>query len=121
MTRIRLTIPLLLLLVGAAVAVAADKPVGNWDCVALTPNGGEMKFTLNLKEQDGKLVGTAQSDTGEIAVEDAKFENGTLSFKVTLDSGSYIVTLKVDHDKLDGNWKAESGGDTGEIRGVKKA
>ncbi len=98
---------------------AADKPiVGSWDCVSSTPGGGEMRFTLTVKEQDGKLIGTAGSDQGEIPITDPKFENGTFSFKVVMDSETYDVNVKVAGDKLDGAWKG--GGETGAIKGNKK-
>jgi hypothetical protein len=111
---------MLSLSLAALVLVAADKPVGSWDCTSSTPNGGgEHQWTLTVKEVDGKLAGTAGSEDGEIQLEELKYEDGTLSFKVSLESGTYEVTLKIDGDKLDGNWKG--GGETGTVKGVKKA
>ena len=118
MTRKHVSFALLGVLLSAAFLFAADKPVGSWDCTSTTPSGADLKWTLTVKEVDGKLVGTAGSDDGAIDIEDAKFENDTLSFKVNHDSGSYEVILKVDGDKLDGNWKG--GGDSGTIKGAKK-
>ena len=78
-----------------------------------------MTWTLTVREVDGKLVGTAGSDQGEVQVDDVKYDNDTITFSVSLDSGTYDITLKVDGDKLDGNWKG--GGETGTIKGSKKA
>jgi hypothetical protein len=119
MNRKHVSLGFLGILLSAALLLAASKPLGRWECTSSTPGGSEMKWTLTVKEVDGKLVGTAGSDDGEIEIEDAKFENDTLSFKVTHDSGSYEVILKIDGDKLDGNWKG--GGETGTIKGAKKA
>jgi hypothetical protein len=119
MTRKHVSLILFGILLSAAILSAAGKPLGSWECTSSTPGGSEMKWTLTVKEVDGKLVGTAGSEDGEIQIEDAKFENDTLSFKVNHDSGSYEVILKVDGDKLDGNWKG--GGETGSIKGAKKA
>lgn len=113
------SIALACLLLIAACVTAADKPiVGSWDCVSSTPGGGETRFTLTVKEQDGKLIGTAGSDQGEIPLTDPKFENDTFSFRVVMNSETYDVNVKVAGDKLDGAWKG--GGETGAIKGNKK-
>ena len=109
------------LLAGTAAVFAGGSPVGSWDCVATTPSGAEMKWTLTLKEQDGKLTGKALSDEGEMPVDDVTYENGTLSFRVSLDTGVYTVTVKFTGDKFDGQWKASSGDASGAVRGVRKA
>ncbi|HVX67902.1 MAG TPA: hypothetical protein VHA11_14920 [Bryobacteraceae bacterium] len=122
MTSKRFGFALMLLVLSAAFLLAAAKtPVGTWECVSVVPGGGssEMAWTLNLREVDGKLVGTAANDQGEVAIDDAKFDNDTLTFSVSLDSGTYEISLKVDDDKLDGNWKG--GGETGTIKGTRKA
>lgn len=100
--------------------IAASKPVGSWECTSTTPTGGEMKWTLTLKEVGGKLVGSAGSDDGgEISIEDAKYDNGTLTFKVPFEGCTYEVTLRIEGDKLDGSWKG--GGENGIVKGTKKA
>jgi hypothetical protein len=119
MTRMKISVALMSMLVCAALLVAASAPVGTWDCTSSAPGGGEMNWTLTLKQVDGKLVGTAGNDQGEIAIDEAKYENDTLTFKVSLDSGTYDVTMKFDGDKVDGNWKGS--GETGTIKGSKKA
>ncbi len=110
---------LMCLLLAAAFLAAASAPLGNWDCVSAAPGGGEMKWTLNLREVDGKLVGTAGNSEGEVSIEEPKYEDNTLTFKVSLDSGMYEISLKFDGDKVEGNWKG--GGETGAIKGAKKA
>ncbi len=77
-----------------------------------------MKWTLTLRESEGKLVGTAGSEEGEIPINDATFENGTLTFKVVMDSETYTVEVRVAGDRLDGSWKG--GGESGAIRGARK-
>ncbi len=108
------------LLLAAVVLAAGGKPVGSWDCTSSTPNGGgEHQWTLTVKEVDGKLAGTAGGESGDVSLEEVKYEGGTLTFKVSIESGTYEVILKIDGDKLDGNWKG--GGETGTVKGVKKA
>jgi hypothetical protein len=119
MTRSNISVGALCILLAAAFLMAAAKPLGTWECSASTPSGDERKWTLTVKELDGKLVGTAGGEGAEVPIEDAKFENDTLTFKVTLDTGAYEVTLKIDGDKLDGSWKG--GGESGTVKGSKKA
>jgi hypothetical protein len=106
-------------LVGAGWLAAAEQTiVGNWDCISTTPTGSDMKWSLTVKEQNGKLTGTAGSDEGEMPIAEAKMENGTFTFKVFLDSEPYEVSIKVTGGKFEGTWKG--GGETGAIRGNKK-
>lgn len=119
MTRANLSVAILCLLLAAACLMAAAKPLGTWQCVSTAPGGGELKWTLTLSEEDGNLAGSATSDEGSISIDDPKYENDTLTFKVTIDSGTYEITLKFDGDKADGSWKG--GGETGTIKGTRKA
>ncbi len=112
---------LLILLLGAACLTAGDKPVGTWDCVSSTPAGAELRWTLTLKEENGKLVGTAESEEGQIPIESVEYSGDTLTFRVSLDTGTYVVTMKFSGDKVDGNWKSAASDEGGTIRGVKKA
>ena len=80
-----------------------------------------MKWTLTLREQDGKLVGKAVSDEGDIPVDDVTYSDNTLNFRVSLETGTYSVTVKFAGDKLDGRWKCETGEGSGEVKGIRKA
>jgi hypothetical protein len=119
MTRTNISIGALSVLLGAAFLFAAVKPLGTWECTSSTPGGDERKWTLTVQEVGGKLAGAVGGEEGDIPIEDATFENDTLTFKVTLDTGTYQVTLKIDGDKLDGSWKG--GGISGTVKGFKKA
>lgn len=119
MQRAGIFVALLSILVCAGWLAAAETSIGgSWDCVSTTPGGGEMKWTLTIKEEGGKLVGTAGSEEGDIPLNDVKFDKNTLTFKVVLNSETYEVQLKVSGTTLDGSWKG--GGETGSIKGNKK-
>ena len=111
---------LLSILLSAGWLLAAGKAiVGSWDCVSTTPGGGETKWTLTVKEQGGKLTGTAGSEHGgEIPLTDPKLEKDTFTFKVVMDSETYEVQVKISGRRLDGYWKG--GGESGSVRGAKK-
>jgi hypothetical protein len=105
-------------LVGAGRLAAEQSIVGSWDCVSTTPTGVETKWTLTVKEKDGKLTGTAGSDEGDMPISEAKLENDIFSFKVFVNSEPYVVKIKVDGAKFQGTW--EGGGETGSIKGAKR-
>ena len=121
----RIAFPLLLLcLIAAAPALAADNKavLGSWSCTSASPGGGEgeMAWTLDVREVEGKLVGTAGNEGGSVDLIDPKFENDTLSFKVALDSGTYALQLKIKGNTLEGAWTGD-GGQKGAVKGTKKS
>ncbi len=104
---------------GAGWLLAADSPVvGNWDCVAATPDGTEMRFTLMVEQQEGKLAGKAVGPNGDMPLVEPKLDGDVFTFKVVMDSESYSVSLKVSGEKMDGTWNG--GGESGSIKGLKK-
>ncbi|HVT94639.1 MAG TPA: hypothetical protein VHD76_17460 [Bryobacteraceae bacterium] len=116
---------LLLLLTAAALVIpphakaAEPAVVGTWDCVSETPDGGEYKFTLTVKHEDGKFTAIAGTEEGDMAVGDIKVDGDDVSFKATVGEEDYSVTIKVNGSKFEGKW---SGGDeSGSIKGSKHA
>src|SRR5512144_2183997 len=105
MTRSCVLVVVLCALLCSAIVAAAGAPLGTWDCISSAPGGGEVRWTLSVKEVDGKLVCTAGTEDGEIPVDNPKFENNVLTFQVPRADGTYGVTVKFDGDKLDGTWK----------------
>ncbi len=103
--------------VSFAAAASQNPVVGRWDCVASIPGGGESKWTLTVKEDNGKLAGSVLGEEGEMPLDNPKFDNGVLSFSVNIESVTYNVQLKVQDAKLEGSWTG--GGDTGSLRGSK--
>ncbi|MGE5644559.1 MAG: hypothetical protein ACM336_02085 [Acidobacteriota bacterium] len=118
MTRTNVWVAIVGLMLCAAFLAAAGAPLGRWECISSAPGGGEVRWTLNVKEIDGKLVCTAGTEDGEVAVDDLKYENNVLTFKVPRADGAYDVTVKFNGDKLDGTWKGN--GETGAIKGARK-
>lgn len=66
----------------AADTSAAADPSGTWTYTLATPNGRSMESTLVLSYKDGKLSGTVDNRAGKTEIENASFENGTVSFDV---------------------------------------
>jgi hypothetical protein len=60
---------------------------GTWKWSQEGP-GGQIEFTLKLKQDGEKVTGTITGFNGEeSAIEDGKVKDGTISFKVTRDFG----------------------------------
>ena len=88
-------------LLGSVVALAQDSLIGKYEGTVKTPDAREVKVTLDLKSEGGKISGRATLGTGATADSiDAKLENGTL----TLNFGNErMLIAKVDGDKLVGD------------------
>ena len=88
-------------LLGSVVALAQDSLTGKYEGTVKAPDGREVKVTLDLKSEGGKISGHVTLGSGATADStDAKLENGTL----TLNFGNErSLITKVDGDKLVGD------------------
>lgn len=86
-------------LLGSIVALAQDSLTGKYDGIVKTPDAREVKVTLDVKSEGGKISGRVTLGTTTADSTDGKLENGTL----TLNFGNErTLTAKVDGDKLVG-------------------
>lgn len=99
----------------AGVAQAQDKPnpTGTWKWEVMRK---DQKFeqTLKLKLDGDKLTGAMVGrDGAETAIEDAKFKDGEISFKVTIERGgqkrSTKYSGKITGDTIKGKAEPEGG------------
>lgn len=105
-------------LILAGLAAAAGGAAGAWNCVALTPDGEALKFTLKIREEEGRISATMENARGEVPVIDPKLEGSTVSFKVDYDGSRYTLALKIEGDKLEGTYAGESA--TGKVTGARQ-
>jgi hypothetical protein len=122
-TRSLILLALILTVLGLAAPerAKADEPavVGVWDCVSETPDGGEYKFVLTVKHEDGKFSATAGTDDGSMPVSDFTVDGDDVSFKATVGDNDYTVKVKVSGASFEGKWSG--GDDSGSIKGSKHA
>jgi len=81
---------------------AAGDVSGTWKWSQQGP-GGEIEFTLKIKQVGEKLTGTITGFGGEESpIEEGKVKDGTVTFKVTRDFGGrpFVTTYT---GKVDGN------------------
>lgn len=120
MSRRRVVFWTALILLGAGGLLATEKPIiGTWQLVTETPGGDQMRLTLAVKEEGGKLSGTLTGGIGQFTLVDPKTEGDTFTFKVSIEEQTYTVEGKVSGKNFEGNWKG--GGAQGVIKGAKES
>lgn len=103
----------------AALAAAAGPVTGVWACAALTPEGEALKFTLKIREEEGRISATLETSRGAMPAIEPKVEGSTVSFKVDYDGSRYTLTLKVSGDKLEGTYSGEQA--SGKVSGERQS
>jgi hypothetical protein len=89
-------------LLGSFIALAQTAPQnlsGTYEATVKPPNSNEVKVTLELKSESGKISGRVSRGVSAAEINEAKLENGTL----TLSFGNQkMIVAKVDGEKLVG-------------------
>jgi hypothetical protein len=108
----------LALIAMAGIAVAKDQPdpTGTWKWT-INAGGQSREATLRLKLQGDKLTGAVLGRDGkEIAIEDASYKDGEVSFNVTREREGQKFKMKyqgkVSGDELKGKIEFERDGQT---------
>jgi hypothetical protein len=113
-------IAMLAALASAGAAMAAENAVvGLWQVVSDSPGGEQYQWKLEIKEEDGKLSGSLSGGPGQFPLLEPKFEDGTLTFKVTIEEQTYAIQMKVTGAKIEGTWKGPSS--QGTMKGSKQS
>src|SRR5436190_23848694 len=105
------------LLVVAGLARAEDKPnpTGSWKYTA-DVGGQSLDVTIKLKLEGDKLTGIVTVADMESKIEDAKYKDGEVSFKVTRDFGGNKFVIKyagtIKGDTFKGKRELQSDGET---------
>ena len=112
MKKIRFTSTLLFLLLGAAVAFAADVS-GKWVAQVPGRNGNTREVTFNLKADGSGLTGTISGRRGDMPISDGKIDGDNLSFTQTLEfngnSVKFLYKGKVSGDEIKFTREREGG------------
>jgi hypothetical protein len=94
------------------------KPLlGEWNMNSES-DGDPIKWTLTLKEAEGKLVAVCATPDGEKPAKNVTFADGVLKFDAPYEDAYYGITLKADGNKLDGTWEGD--GNSGKTYGFRK-
>jgi len=90
--------------------------IGKWNMTSES-DGDPVKWTLLLKESDGKLTASLISDEGEQPAKDFSFAKGVVKFKTPYQGNYYDIELKQVGEQLDGTWSSDQ--DSGRTSGTK--
>jgi len=103
-------------LVGSAPGQDYKPLIGKW---SMTSESSEdpVKWTLILKDSEGKLTASLDTGEGEQPAKDLTYVDGLLKFKAPYQDVDYDIELKAIEDKLTGTWSG--GGDSGKTSGTK--
>lgn len=99
---------------------------GKWKVVSKTSEGQEYASVMDLAEAEGKLGGKASSDLGTFELGHLIFDEGKLSFVITLpiqgnDTAFEVNAALKDEKTLEGRWKVRDADITGEWRAEREA
>ncbi len=92
----------------AGVGAAASDPIsGQWKAVAYYDT--QVPFTLNLKLDGNKVVGTIATAEGSADLRGGTWENDTLGFETTYMNAPVVMKASVKDGALAGTWSYNSG------------
>lgn len=100
----------------ASDGAGAAKFIGVWTMSSLTPDGDVVAWKLTLKQADGKLAGTIDSDNGQEALKEITLTGTKIHFVSPYQGEDYDEDLDLQDGKLVGTWSGNgaSGKTTGE-------
>ena len=90
---------------------AATSPVsGKWTLTATMQDGNQMKVTLEVKDEGGKLSGTLTTQDGNsLPIAEGKLESNVLAFKVPTDNGAFTLKLTFEGESGKGTYQTPDG------------
>ena len=99
---------------------------GKWRVVSKTSEGQEYASVMDIEDAEGKLRGKASSDLGTFEIGDPIFDEGKLSFRITLpiqgnDTAFEVNAELKDEKTLEGRWKVRDADISGEWRAEREA
>lgn len=119
----RLVVTLIVLMVGAGVAVSAadtKSPLtGNWKCVGKIPDRPDGEFQLDLEQTGEEVKGNGSNAQGSAPLK-GTFKDG--KFKVTVSAGdiSYEFEGELDGDKIKGKFAVPVASVEGTFEGTRE-
>ncbi len=105
----------------SAQSKASDQDlVGKWKMTSFSPDGDPIPWSLNIKEADGKLVATLDTENqGEVPANGFTVIGEKVHLKAPYEGEDYDIDLKLDAGKLTGTWSGN--GDSGKTTGERAA
>jgi hypothetical protein len=97
----------------------ADAVVGMWEGIAKNTPRGDSPFTMELRNEGGKVAGHIKSPDGSFHAKEGTFADGKLSVTFSNMEGVAVTVLAtVKEDTISGTWSAGSNGGAFECKKV---
>ncbi|MCX7602691.1 MAG: hypothetical protein N2036_01305 [Bryobacteraceae bacterium] len=91
-------------------AGAAASLAGKWNVVARDAEGNEIRSTLELKVDGGRLTGVITTESGDSApLVDGKVEGSAFSFRIYVGDGNIEVKGRAENGRLTGEYTTPNG------------
>lgn len=111
-----------------AIAQEKDQFVGNWDSVAVLPDGNESESVFSIVQKEDKLSGSLDGEAGTVDFESVSVSKGSLHVAFQLDVQGTMRNIEIeaklqDDGTLAGEWILVEGEDevaTGQWSATKK-
>lgn len=109
------------LLAAQSGAKASDQDLaGKWKMTSFSPDGDPIPWSLNIKEADGKLVATLDTENqGEVPANGFTANGAKVHLKAPYEGEDYDIDLTLVDGKLNGTWSGN--GDSGKTIGERAA
>jgi len=97
------------LVLWAGIGIASDNDqdgplTGTWTCESKGGSLGDLPFTLYLQQHGEDVDGSISSSMGDTPLSYGTFKQDTLEVHIEVPDGNYILTGKMDGQRLSGTW-----------------
>ena len=91
---------------------------GMWDCSAEAPDGRTIPWVMRIVDAGGKLEVYIREDAEERRAEEVRRQADELSFRFTVEEGTFTVSLRITGDTFSGTFKGTE--HSGGLKGTRK-
>ena len=77
---------------------------GTWECIAHGSVEGDVSFWMKLEQNGETLTGSIGTNDGEITITSGSYKNNLLEIHCDTPDANYLVTGKLQQDRLTGHW-----------------
>jgi len=98
-------------LLSAAVCAAETTVDGKWNCTNIQPTGQESPWSLLIREDGGKLIGSLTDGEADVQLSKVRLAGTVFSFRFYINAKPYTFEGKIDGARLEGKYSgAEAAG-----------
>jgi hypothetical protein len=92
---------------------------GTWECVSHDNQGGDMNFTLKLKQNGERVTGVISAPGADLVFKSGAFKDNRLEMVIESEDSSYKAEATYKDGKLSGTWTGADSSRKGTWEGKK--